>query len=87
MEGGPPSSRRTSSQILRFLTSAKTLFPHKLPFPGLGWGQDLWGIFGATFQLCTPLLDAVTEPKVLTLEKENRRPFEHAAGLWCLVLT
>ena len=31
---GPPSSRRTSSQTLHFSTSAETLLPHKVPFPG-----------------------------------------------------
>ena len=44
LDVGPPSSRRTSSQTLHFITSAKTLFPNKLPFPGFR-GQEL-SIFG-----------------------------------------
>ena len=36
LEGGPPSSRRTSSQTPHFLTPAKTFCPNKLPFPGTG---------------------------------------------------
>ena len=33
LDVGPPSSRRTSSQTLPFITSAKTLFPNKVLFP------------------------------------------------------
>ena len=32
LDVGPPSSRRTSSQILHFITSAKTLYPNRVPF-------------------------------------------------------
>ena len=31
---GPPSSRRTSSHIHHFITSAEILFPNKVPFKG-----------------------------------------------------
>ena len=34
LDVGPPSSRRTSSQTLHCITSAKTLFPNKVPLPG-----------------------------------------------------
>ena len=34
LDVGPPSSRRTSSQTLHFITSAETLLPQQVPFPG-----------------------------------------------------
>ena len=36
LDVGPPSSRRSSSQTLPCITSAKTLFPHKVPLSGFG---------------------------------------------------
>ena len=57
LDVGPPSSRRTSSQILHFITSAETLFPNKVPFPGpwcQGVHMSLWGHHSTHCTLVAP---------------------------------